>query len=109
MQSIQHLNLFKARQAAVVQAVLAKQKFQQTVGRLDPVTIEMILVSFSRVSAEAACQRAARYRTDIVRQEEVAPSVDSDEENQVPIDRPPSLRMKPLMTVSRKRRTVVSF
>jgi hypothetical protein len=102
MQSIQHLNLFKARHAAVVQAVLAEQKFQKIVGRLDPVAIQMISVSFSRVSAEAACERAARYRTDIVHQEKkVEPSVDSVEKINVLVDRTP-------MSVSFKRPRVVS-
>ena len=80
MKSIQHLNLFKARQAAVRQAVLLEQKYQKRIGRPDPVAIQMISVSFTRACAKAALERAARYRTDVVNQEKALTSIQSSEE-----------------------------
>jgi len=60
MQSIEHLQHFKARQRAIVQAVLAEQKYQRIVGAPDPESLQLISTSFSRVSWETALERAAQ-------------------------------------------------
>ena len=58
LQSIQHLQHLKARQSAIVQAVLSEQRWQKLLDRHDPVSLQMISSSFSRVSVENAIDRA---------------------------------------------------
>jgi hypothetical protein len=103
MKSVQHLNLIKARQAAVRQAVLTEQKCQKIIGKPDPVAIQMISVSFTRDSAEAALECAARYRTDVVNQEKAVTSIESDEESIIPLD---SICLTPFPAAAQRPRVV---
>lgn len=60
IQSRQHMQHFRARQKAIVQAVLYEQKYQRIISRPDPESLRLIASSFSQVSLDAALERAAR-------------------------------------------------
>lgn len=78
MQSIHHLQHFKARQKVIVQAVLAEQKYQKIVARIDPEALRLISTSFSRVSLEAALERAAQITNMIQEVEKPLSAEESD-------------------------------
>lgn len=88
MQSVQHLQHFKARQRAIVQAVLAEQKWQNVVSTPDPEALRLIAMSFSRVSLESALERAVQDARSIDNRGEVGQTgltTNRDKEEEEPV------------------------